>query len=86
MPILETCALTAQGNTDLSIAFVIVGSTVELRRLRAAALALPPRTRTAAVICDPAATPGFRLLGDVGVYTIGALGDLPQLLAKGLRS
>ena len=60
MPIADVCRLAAEANERLSIAFVVVGSTVSLGRLRQAALGFPTDTAVVAVICDERAHPRMR--------------------------
>lgn len=85
-PIEGVAALTAQEIAGLSIAFLVVGSTVALRRLQAASLAFPVAASTVVVRCDPESAPSVRVLGSLTVMTIGILDDLRQLLARGAAS
>ena len=79
----SVAALVAQSFGDLSIAFLVTGSLVPLQRLRRAAVALPPGVAVVAVRCEPGAEPGVRRSDDLTVLTLGELGDLAQLLARG---
>ncbi|MGW9630019.1 DUF58 domain-containing protein [Agromyces sp. NPDC055520] len=76
-------ALVAQSFGDLSIAYLVTGSQVPLKRLRRAAIALPPGIAVVAVRCEPGAEPGARRSKEITVLTLGELGDLGQLLARG---
>jgi uncharacterized protein (DUF58 family) len=86
MPVDEVCRLAAEANERLSIAFMVVGSTVPLQRLRQAALAFPADTALVAVVCDESAHPRMRVLSGLSVLTIGTLDDLSGLLARGAAS
>lgn len=82
MPIEEVCSLAAQASSDISIAFVMVGSPVTLRRLQAAALKFPLGTSVVAVVCNPEAEPSIRIISSLTVMTIGVLDDLRHLMAR----
>jgi uncharacterized protein (DUF58 family) len=85
-PIEGVTALTAQETAGLSIAFLVVGSPVGVRRLQAASLAVPLAASTVVVRCDPESVPSVRVLGSLTIMTIGILDDLRQLLARGAAS
>ncbi|KQW08075.1 hypothetical protein ASC66_03780 [Leifsonia sp. Root4] len=82
MPIDDVCALTSQAIPDVSIAFVVCGSTVPAARLRALTLRFPPDVAVVAVRVDPLAVPSYRELAGTGVLTIAVLDDLRSLLAR----
>jgi uncharacterized protein (DUF58 family) len=86
MPVEEVCRLAAESNERLSIAFLVVGSTVPLQRLRQAALAFPADTALVAVVCDESAHPRMRVLAGLSVLTIGTIDDLSGLLVRGAGS
>lgn len=86
MPIADVCRLAAESNERLSIAFVVVGSTVSLSRLRQASLGFPADTSVVAVICDERAHPRMRVLSGLTVLTVGTLEDLSGLLLRGATS
>lgn len=86
MPIADVCRLTAEANERLSVAFLVVGSTVTLPRLQRAALTFPADTAVAAVICDERAHPRMRVLTGLSVLTVGTLDDLSGLLVRGAAS
>jgi len=86
MAIVDVCRLAAEANERLSIAFVVVGSTVTLGRLRQAALGFPTDTAVVAVICDERAHPRMRVLSGLTVLTVGTLDDLSGLLVRGATS
>lgn len=83
MPIVDVCRLTAEAGERLSIAFVVVGSTVPLALLQQAALAFPAEAAVVAVICDERAHPRMRALAGATVLTVGTLDDLAGLLMRG---
>jgi uncharacterized protein (DUF58 family) len=86
-PTLENIAsLTGQDVAGLSIAFLVVGSPVGVRRLQAASIAFPISVSTVAVRCDPESPPSVRVLGSLTIITIGILDDLRHLLARGAAS
>lgn len=82
MPIDDVCALTAHAIPDVSIAFVVCGSSVSAGRLRALQLRFPPDVAVVAVRVDELAAPSFRELAGTGVLTIAVLDDLRSLLAR----
>lgn len=79
----QLAGLVAQSFGDLSIAFLVTGSLVPLQRLRRAAITLPPGIAVVAVRSEPGAEPGARRSKEITVLTLGELGDLGQLLARG---
>lgn len=86
MSVEDVCRLAAESNERLSIAFVVVGSTVPLVRLRQAALAFPADTVLVAVVCDERAHPRMQALNGLSVLTIGTVDDLAGLLVRGATS
>lgn len=76
-------ALTAQAYPDLSIAFLLTGSLMPVDRLRHAAVRLPAAVEAVAVRSELGAEPTLRNARELSVLTLGALGDLPQMLARG---
>ncbi len=83
MPLEAVTRLTVQSFPELSIAFLVTGSHVELARLRAAAVAFPPRVTVVAVRAELGAEPTLRSARELSVLTVGALGDLASLMARG---
>lgn len=81
MPIGDVCTLATRAMRDLSIVFVMCGSSIDARRIRQLALRFPRDVQLVAVVANPAAAPGYRRLGDVGVFTIAVLEDFRHLLA-----
>ncbi len=82
----EAARLAGESHPDVSIAFLVCGPTLTARTLQSIALSFAPGVGVIAVVCDPEARPGVRLLGDIAVVTIGLLDDLRQLLSRGVRS
>lgn len=76
-------ALTAQSSPDLSIAVLLTGSRPPVERLRRAAVALPAGVGVVAVRSELGEQPTMRSARELSVLTLGALGDLPQMLARG---
>jgi len=74
--ILDTSRLASDAARGMSIAFLVVGSTVTASRLRSAAASFPPSVEVVALQCDPAHVPGRRRLGAFTVLTLGSLHDL----------
>lgn len=76
-------ALTAQSFAGMSIAFLVTGSIMELPRLRACSVQLPANVTAVAIRSVPGAEPRVNSMGGMTVLTIGALGDLKHLMARG---
>ncbi|OAN43210.1 DUF58 domain-containing protein [Microbacterium sp. H83] len=76
-------ALTVQSYPDLSIGFLLTGSRMPLDRLRLAAVKLPAAVEAVAVRSELGEQPTLRSARELAVMTLGALGDLPQMLARG---
>lgn len=83
MPLEAVARLTVQSFPELSIAFLVTGSHVDLGRLRVAAVAFPSRVAVVAVRAEPTAEPSLRSARELSVLTIGALGDLKNMMARG---
>ncbi|MEO6309796.1 MAG: DUF58 domain-containing protein [Leifsonia sp.] len=82
MPIEDVCLFASQVIPDISIAFVICGSTMTASRIHSLALKFPPSVSIVAVLCDPTAEPRFRNLAGTGVFSIAVLDDFRSLLAR----
>lgn len=78
--ILDVARLAGDDARGVSIAFLVVGSTVTASRLRSAASAFPPSVAVVALQCDPGAIPGRRRLGGFTVLTIGSLAELRRAM------
>lgn len=83
MALRDVCRLAAEAGERLSVAVVVTGSVHELGALQRAALSFPIDTVVVAVVCDERAHPRMQSFGGLTVLTVGALADLPGLLAKG---
>lgn len=83
MPLEAVARLTVQTFPELSIAFLVTGSQIELSRLRAAAVAFPSQVAVVAVRAEPGAEPTLRSARELSVLTIGVLGDLKNMMARG---
>jgi uncharacterized protein (DUF58 family) len=77
-------ALTVQSYPDLSIAFLLTGSRMPLERMRHAAVTMPAAVETVAVRAELGQEPSLRNARELSVLTLGALGDLPHMLARGV--
>ncbi|WP_375385801.1 DUF58 domain-containing protein [uncultured Microbacterium sp.] len=86
MHVAEVCRLAVESPERLSIAFLVVGSTVPLARLREASLAFGSDTAVVGVVCDERAHPRMRRVGDLTVLTVATLDDLSGLLLRGAAS
>ncbi|QPE03835.1 DUF58 domain-containing protein [Microbacterium schleiferi] len=85
-PLSEVSALAVEAHSDVSLAFLVGGSTMTAAGLQRAALAFPSHVGVAAVICDLEGEPRLRRLGDATVISIGVLDDLRQILLRGAQS
>jgi uncharacterized protein (DUF58 family) len=83
MPLEDVTRLTVQSFPELSIAFLVTGSQVELTRLRAAAFGFPSQVAVVAVRAEPGAEPTLRSAQELTVLTIGTLDDLKNMMARG---
>jgi len=77
---LDVARLTGENARGVSVAFLVVGSTVTPSRLRTAAAAFSPSVEVVTIQCDPAHVPGRRRLGTFSVITIGSLADLRRAM------
>ncbi|MDF2916414.1 MAG: hypothetical protein K0S70_631 [Microbacterium sp.] len=85
-PLRDAASLAAESHPDVSIAFLVCGSTLTAAQLQSAALAFPADVGVIAVTCALEAEPGFRTLGAMSVLSIGLLDDLRQLLSRAAQS
>ncbi|MFN3708203.1 DUF58 domain-containing protein [Microcella sp.] len=81
--VVDVARLASSAVPGISVAILIVGSTVAPRRLRAAAAAFPASVEVLAVQCDPDTVPGRRTLGALTVLTVGSLSDLRRAIRGG---
>lgn len=82
----DVARLAGESHPDVSIAFLVCGPSLTTRTLQSIALSFPPGVGVIAVVCNPEAEPGYRLLGDIAVVTIGLLDDLRQIFARGAQT
>ncbi len=78
----DVARVTADQVSGVSVAFLICGSTVTPRELRAASTTFEAGVEVVAVICDPEHIPGLRRVAGLSVLTIGYLEDLQKSLAR----
>ncbi|MFJ4219188.1 DUF58 domain-containing protein [Curtobacterium luteum] len=82
LPIAEVARIVGNDTAGISVAFLVVGSTVELPALRLAATRFPVGVEVVAVICEPEAQPRFLRVAGLTVMTIGYLDDLRTALHR----
>ncbi|GAA3895653.1 DUF58 domain-containing protein [Leifsonia kafniensis] len=82
MRIEDVCQFASQVIPDISIAFVICGSTMTASRIHSLSLKFAPSVSIVAVLCDPTAEPRYRDLAGTGVLSIAVLDDFRSLLAR----
>ncbi|TFB65677.1 DUF58 domain-containing protein [Cryobacterium sp. Hz9] len=82
MNVEDVCELASQVVPDISIAFVVCGSTMTARRLQALTLKFAGNVQVVAVLCNPNEQPSFRDLAGTSVLTIGVLDDFRSLLSR----
>lgn len=78
--IVDVARLAADSVSGISVAVLVVGSTVPPRRLRTAAASFPASVDVLVIQCDPEVVPGRRRFAGITVVTIGSLGDLRRAL------
>ena len=82
LPIAEVARIVGSDTAGISVAFLVVGSTVGLSALRLAATRFPVGVEVVAVTCEPEAQPRFLRIAGLTVVTIGYLEDLRQALHR----
>ncbi|TSD12369.1 DUF58 domain-containing protein [Curtobacterium sp. KBS0715] len=82
LPIAEVSRIVGSDTDGISVAFLVVGSTVGLPALRLAATRFPVGVEVVAVICEPEAQPRFLRVAGLTVMTIGYLDDLRHALHR----
>lgn len=85
LPIEVLARSLAHSTRDLSIVVLVTGSVPEVDRLRRAAISFPPDVHVLAMRADLLAEPAAQHIDSLTVATIGALGDLPQLMIRGAK-
>ena len=82
----DVARLAAETFPTTTLAFTVTGPDLDLERVRRTAFALPLGARSATVRCDPGAEPALRSAGGITLITVGRLGDLGRLIARGALS
>jgi len=82
LPLADVAGLASDAVNGISVAFLVCGSTLSARGLRAAANRFSAGVQVVAVVCDPEAVPNYRRMGELSVITIGFLDDLHKSLAR----
>ncbi|UOR02207.1 DUF58 domain-containing protein [Leucobacter allii] len=72
----------AESRRPLSVVSLVTGAIPDPARLRRAAVSFPEDVRVLVVRCEELAEPSVRLVDACTVFTVGALGDLPQLMIR----
>ena len=72
----------AHSRRPLSIVTIVTGSQPELARIRRACVAFDPNVHVVAVRCELHAEPKMQRADSLTTFTVGALGDLPQMLLR----
>lgn len=83
LPIEHLARGLAESRRPLSIVALVTGSVPDPTRLRRAAVSFPEDVRVIALRCEQLAEPSARLVDRCTMFTVGALGDLPQLMVRG---
>ena len=81
-PLLDVATFAVEAHRDVSVGFLVCGSTVTAHTIQSAAVAFPLNVSVIVIVCDPTAEPGYRQLGAIAVITIGLLDDLRHILAR----
>ncbi|WP_144765291.1 DUF58 domain-containing protein [Curtobacterium sp. 9128] len=82
LPVAEVARIVGTDTAGISVAFLVVGSAVELPALRLAATRFPIGVEVVAVICEPESVPRFVRVAGLTVMTIGYLDDLRHALHR----
>ncbi|MBK0417599.1 DUF58 domain-containing protein [Leucobacter sp. CSA1] len=72
----------AESRRPLSIVAIVTGSVPDLQRIRRAAVAFTPDVHVLVVRCELYAEPRAQRVDPLTTFTVGALGDLPQLMVR----
>ncbi|QIK63046.1 DUF58 domain-containing protein [Leucobacter viscericola] len=86
LPIERLARGLAESRRPLSIVVIVTGSIPDPTRLRRAAASFPEDVTVLAIRCEVLADPASRLLDVCTLFTVGALGDLPQLMLRGVSA
>ena len=80
--VVHLASAVAASAPEVSLALLVVGSTVAPARLHAAAVRLPVDVRVVALRCEAGAALGRRAIAGLVVLTIGSLDDLPLAIRR----
>lgn len=69
---------------NLSIVVIVTGSVPEMDRIRRAAISFSPDVHVMAVRAELLANPAAQRIDSLTLATVGSLGDLPQLMVRGV--
>ncbi|PZE80873.1 DUF58 domain-containing protein [Curtobacterium sp. MCBD17_032] len=82
LPVAEVAGLVGRDVAGVSVAFLVVGSTVGIAALRLAASRFPVGVEVVAVVCEPEAVPRSVRVSGLTLMTIGYLEDLRHALYR----
>ncbi len=83
LPIEYLARALAHSARDLSIVVIVTGSAPDMDRLRRTAISFAGDVHVMAIRAELLADPGAYRVDSLTVATVGALGDLPQLMVRG---
>ncbi|PZE65709.1 DUF58 domain-containing protein [Curtobacterium sp. MCBD17_021] len=86
LPVAEVAGIVGRDTVGISVAFLVVGSTVGVAALRLAASRFPVGVEVVAVVCEPEAVPRSVRLAGLTVMTIGYLEDLRHALHRSVSA
>lgn len=72
----------AHSSRPLSIVAIVTGSVPDQQRIRRASISFRPGVRVLAARCELHAEPRAQRVDPLTLFTVGALGDLPQLMLR----
>jgi hypothetical protein len=78
----EVCRFGARDLNDMSLAVIVVGSTMSLKDMSRARLQLPSEIGVLFVQVNGRAQPGFATYSNLDILTVAVLEDLAGLLAR----
>jgi hypothetical protein len=82
LPVAEVARIVGSDTDGISVAFLVVGSSVGLPALRLAATRFPVGVEVVAVVCEPEAQPRWVRVPGLTVMTVGYLDDLRHALHR----
>ncbi|WIB25117.1 DUF58 domain-containing protein [Curtobacterium sp. MCSS17_015] len=86
LPVAEVAGIVGRDTVGISVAFLVVGSTVGVAALRLAASRFPVGVEVVAVVCEPEAVPRSVRVAGLTVMTIGYLEDLRHALHRSVSA